>query len=77
MLSHNDLFADVEAGIDSSGSMPLWMFSEHSKTVLVDPQGERTWTVAMLKGAMGRYRGTEQGGRPPWWRPSLWSRTSL
>ncbi|MFD4351572.1 helix-turn-helix domain-containing protein [Nocardia sp. NPDC058518] len=60
ILARNDLFADLVTGIDTSGSIPLWLFSEHSKTVLIDPQSERTWTVAMLKGAMGRYRDTEQ-----------------
>ncbi|MGW5922184.1 helix-turn-helix domain-containing protein [Nocardia fluminea] len=60
VLARNDLFADVVTGIDNSGSLPLWMFSEHSEAVLLDPLSERTWTVSMLKGAMGRYRDSEQ-----------------
>ncbi|WP_328715946.1 helix-turn-helix domain-containing protein [Nocardia salmonicida] len=60
VLARNDLFADVLTGIDNSGSVALWTFSEHSEAVLLDPLTEKAWTVAMLKGAMGRYRDTEQ-----------------
>ncbi|MEU4712024.1 helix-turn-helix domain-containing protein [Nocardia salmonicida] len=60
VLSRNDLLANALAGIDDIGSIPAWMFSEHSKTILVDPDSERSWTVAMLKAALGKHRTSVQ-----------------
>ena len=60
VLSRNDLFADALTGIDDVGSAPVWMFSEHAETVLVDPDGERSWAVAMMKSALGRHRTSVQ-----------------
>ncbi|MFD9547958.1 hypothetical protein ACFWBG_11285 [Nocardia salmonicida] len=60
VLSRNDLFAHALTGIDDIGSIPAWMFSEHSKTILVDPDSERSWTVAMLKAALGKHRTSVQ-----------------
>lgn len=60
MLSRNDLFADVLTGIDDIGSVPVWMFTEHAKTVLVNPDDERSWMIAMVKAALGRHRTSVQ-----------------
>ncbi|MFC9964454.1 helix-turn-helix domain-containing protein [Nocardia ignorata] len=60
VLSRNDLFADLLIGIDDIGSVPVWMFGEHAKTVLVDPDGERSWMIAKVKAALGRHRTSVQ-----------------
>lgn len=60
VLSRNDLFANALTCIDDMGSIPVWMFSEHSKTILADPDSERSWTVAMLKAALGKHRTSAQ-----------------
>ncbi|MFF2396341.1 helix-turn-helix domain-containing protein [Nocardia sp. NPDC058114] len=60
LLAHNDLFAAALPGIDDSGSISVWMFSDYSKTVVTDPESEGSWTVAMLKSALGRHRSSAQ-----------------
>ncbi|MFD4433932.1 helix-turn-helix domain-containing protein [Nocardia sp. NPDC058497] len=60
MLARNDLFANTLTGIDGIGSFPVWMFSEHSKDVLIDPESECSWSVSMLKAALGRHRASTQ-----------------
>ncbi|MFC9871675.1 helix-turn-helix domain-containing protein [Nocardia salmonicida] len=60
VLAHNDLFATTLPGIEDSRSISVWMLSDHSKTVVVDPESEGSWTVAMLKSALGRHRSSAQ-----------------
>ncbi|GGN66189.1 helix-turn-helix domain-containing protein [Nocardia rhizosphaerihabitans] len=60
VLACNDLFAKVLPGIDESGSIPVWMFSETGKATMVEPEAESAWWVSMLKGILGRYRDSVQ-----------------
>ncbi|MGS2804638.1 helix-turn-helix domain-containing protein [Nocardia sp. MW-W600-9] len=60
LLAHNDLLTTAFPGIQDIGSTSIWMFSGHSKAVIVDPQGEGSLTVAMLKSALGRHRSSAQ-----------------
>ncbi|MGF0319593.1 helix-turn-helix domain-containing protein [Nocardia fluminea] len=60
LLAHNDLFTRAFPGIEDIGSMSLWMLSEQSKTVVVDPECEGSLMVATLKSALGRHRNSAQ-----------------
>ncbi|MFD3510103.1 helix-turn-helix domain-containing protein [Nocardia sp. NPDC058666] len=60
VLARNDSFTRTVRGIDESESIASWMFSPHSRSILVDPEAEKAWTVATLKATMGRYRTSQQ-----------------
>lgn len=60
VLARNDLFAEVFPGIDDTRSIAVWMLSEQGKSVVVDSEAEGSWTVAMLKSALGRHRSAAQ-----------------
>ncbi|MGW6421439.1 MmyB family transcriptional regulator [Nocardia sp. NPDC055053] len=60
VLAYNDLYADTIPGIDDHRSVAVWVLSEQAKRVIVDYEAEASWTVAMLKSALGRHRSSAQ-----------------
>lgn len=60
VLARNELFAEALPGIDESQSIPVSMFTEPGKAVVIDPEAEGACAVSMLKGIMGKYRDSAQ-----------------
>ncbi|MGW6730658.1 helix-turn-helix domain-containing protein [Nocardia sp. NPDC055029] len=56
VLARNDLFAEALPGINETGSLPVWLFSEAGKAIMVDPEAEGARTISMLKGILGKHR---------------------
>ncbi|MGN2635044.1 helix-turn-helix domain-containing protein [Nocardia takedensis] len=60
VLACNDLFREALPGLERTGSVPVWIFSDDSKPILTDRPFELDYTAAAIRAITGRYRNTEQ-----------------
>ncbi|MGY1943941.1 helix-turn-helix transcriptional regulator [Nocardia asiatica] len=60
VLACNDLFREATPGLERTGSVPVWMFSDNTKPILTDRPFELDYAAASIRAMTGRYRHTEQ-----------------
>lgn len=60
ILASTDGFRSLLTGIGENGNVRAWMFSPHARAVLPGWPYEASRTVAVVRGALGLYRDSEQ-----------------
>ncbi|WP_433710173.1 helix-turn-helix domain-containing protein [Nocardia sp. CA-084685] len=60
VLACNGLFWSLTPDLNETKCIPAWLFSPIARTVLLQWRSEAAYSVATIKGALARYRGSEQ-----------------
>ncbi len=60
VLACNEKFREATPGLERSGSIPIWMFSAHTKPILTDRAYELAHATASIRAITGIFRNAEQ-----------------
>ncbi|WP_316575055.1 helix-turn-helix domain-containing protein [Nocardia canadensis] len=60
LLAYNALCVDAFPGIDDCNSVAVWVLGHQGRAVIRYYEAEASWSVAMLKSALGRHRSSTQ-----------------
>ncbi|MET7772099.1 helix-turn-helix transcriptional regulator [Nocardia sp. NPDC005366] len=60
VLACNEKFREATPGLERTGSIPVWMFSTHTKPILTDRPYELAYATASIRAITGCFRNAEQ-----------------